>query len=361
LAAPFSSASGVLTLSRVERRLSRRWSNTDHYLEILKRRSPLLLFNASHVHSRNAIQPVQAANWLGIPTAAFIFSWDNLTSQGRILPPYDHYLVWSERFRDQLLDIYPETRAENITVTGSPQFDCHFDEAHYQDRDSFCTSLGIDPERPLVLHTTGMPNHMPNEPALVEDMADRLLEMTDLGPPQLVVRVYPKDRSGRFEDLAARRADILFPHVPWEENWLTPLPEDTPLYVNLLRHAAVGVNIASTVSLELFLHDRPVVNVGYSLGDPDPAQIDIGRYYKFDHYEPLVRLGAVDVASSPAEMSRLLRRAIEEQQHGKARRRAALDLILGEMADGHASERITATLAGLATQGLENPRGAPTQ
>ena len=42
-----------------------------------------------------------AAKSLGIPTATFIFSWDNLSSKGRIAAPFDYYLVWSEHMGDE--------------------------------------------------------------------------------------------------------------------------------------------------------------------------------------------------------------------------------------------------------------------
>ena len=93
ISSPFSSRAGLRVLSKVERALSHRLRTTDEYVELLKRMDPDIVFNGSHIHSRNAIQAVQAAQWLGIPTATFIFSWDNLTSQGRIILPYDHYLV----------------------------------------------------------------------------------------------------------------------------------------------------------------------------------------------------------------------------------------------------------------------------
>ena len=62
----------------------------------------------SHHRPTNVIAPVLAARDLGIPTATLIFSWDNLTSKGRIVAPFDHYLVWSELMRSELLRFYPD-------------------------------------------------------------------------------------------------------------------------------------------------------------------------------------------------------------------------------------------------------------
>ncbi len=65
---------------------------------------------------------------MGIPTAGFIFSWDNLTSRSRIFVPYDDYLVWTDRVRD-LLRLYREVPPTRIYVTGTPQFDFHFKDS----------------------------------------------------------------------------------------------------------------------------------------------------------------------------------------------------------------------------------------
>src|SRR5690606_11927045 len=65
-----------------------------HYRRTLAELRPTAVF-ASHQRPPEVLAPVLAARDLGIPTATFVFSWDNLTSKGRILAPFDHYLVWS--------------------------------------------------------------------------------------------------------------------------------------------------------------------------------------------------------------------------------------------------------------------------
>ena len=341
---PFTNPAGLDLLSRIERISSRRLRTTDEYVRLFRELKPSLVFNGSHVHSRVAIQAVQAAQWLGIPAATFIFSWDNLTSQGRIIPLYDYYLVWSEMIRDQLLQIYGSIRQEQVIVTGTPQFDFHFRREFYWGREEFCARVGADPARPIVLYSTGMANHMPGEPRIVEGVAAMLREMTDLGPPQLLVRVYPKDLTGRFEETRRRNPDILFPEAPWEPAWLTPKIEDAYLLTNTLRHVAAGVNVASTISLELCMFDKPVINVGYNPPGMDVSPVDYPRYYEFDHYRPVVESGAVMVAWSESEMREMLRQALVEPQAGSGRRRALIKKMFGNALDGYSGVRVAGSL-----------------
>jgi hypothetical protein len=345
---PFASRIGLELLSKIERASSRALRSTEEYVQLFKKIKPSLVFNGSHVHGRIAIQAVQAAQWLGIPTAAFIFSWDNLTSQGRIIPQYDYYLVWNETLQKQLLEIYDSIRPEQVVVTGTPQFDFHFRREFYWTKEEFCKYVGADPSRPIVLYSTGMANHMPGESNIVEGIAQMLREANLDSPPQLLVRVYPKDRTGRFEEVKRRNPDVLFPEIPWEPDWLTPRIEDSYLLTNMLRHASVGINIASTVSLELCMFDKPVINVGYNPPDIDIRPLDFARYYDFDHYRPVVESGAISVAWSPEEMQELLKKALINPMADSEKRQLLIANMFANRLDGYCGTRVAHCLLNLA-------------
>lgn len=353
---PFANQHGLTFLSALESWSSRVLRTSDHYLNLFCAIRPDLVFNASQVHGTSAVQAVRAARWLGIRTAAFVFSWDNLTSQGRIIPEYDSYLVWNDSLKRQLMAIYPGVTPQQVEVTGTPQFDFHFDEEFHLDRATFCHKIGADPGRPLVLYTTGMANHMPGEPHIVEQIANMLRRMDDLARPQLLVRVYPKDQTGRFEELRRRRPDILFPPVAWVPNHLTPEPQDCVDLTNTLRHAAVGINVASTVSLELCMFDKPVINIAYNPPQADKESIDFARYYDFDHYLPVIDSGAVALARSPGQLEALIRDALLHPSELSEQRRSLLRSMFGETLDGRCGERVATVLLRLATEARERKR-----
>ncbi len=345
---PFASRGGLRLLGNIERRSSHFLQTSNPYRNLFESLRPTLVFNGSHVHSHIATQAVQAAQRLGIPTATFIFSWDNLTSQGRIILPYDYFFVWNETLRKQLLEMYEWIRPENVFVTGTPQFDFHFDPAFYQSREDFCRSVGADASRPIVLYSTGMANHMPGEPDIVEGIADMLSELEEFGRPQLLVRVYPKDRTGRFDELRERRKDILFPTIAWEPSWLTPKYEDSYALVNSLRHSAVGINVASTIALELCMFDKPVINVGYNPESVGEDVVSYARYYDFDHYKPIVDSRAVEVAYSKEEMKRMLEKAFTHPDERKNERRELITQMFDSSLDGKSGLRVGMKLLELA-------------
>jgi len=348
IAWPFSNPIGLKALSYSERSSSRLLFSTDAYAELYRSIRPSLVFNGSHIHSTIATPAVQAAQWLGIPTATFIFSWDNLTSQGRITLPYDYFFVWNNALKQQLIEMYGWIKPENIFVTGSPQFDFHFRPAFYRSRERFCADIGADADRPIVLYSTGMANHMPGEPQIVESIADLLLEYPEDQRPQMLVRVYAKDLTKRFDELKERRKDIIFQNVEWNASWLTPRPEDSFGLVNALRHAAVGINIASTLSLELCMFDKPVINVGFDAGGATNLELRNALFYSYEHYRPVVESGAVQVAFSIPEMRKLIRESLTHPDAAREERRRLIERMFGETLDGCSARRIADKLVELA-------------
>jgi hypothetical protein len=179
--------------------------------------------------------------------------------------------------------------------------------------------------------------------------------LREYGPPQLLVRVYPKDRTGRFEEIKSRCPDVLFPPVAWEANWLTPLPADSAMLTNTLRHADVGINVASTLSLELCMFGKPVINVGYDPPGVDIRPFNYRSFYEFDHYRPVAQSGAIAMAWSEDQMPALIRQALVSPSQNRASQSALLTRMFGGMLDGVGSDRVAETLLRLTGAGANRP------
>ncbi len=348
-AAALGGARRLELVDGIEHRLSTRLLASEDAGRTLDELAPDLVFNSSHIHAKPVAPYLHEARRRGTPTAGFLFSWDNLTSQGRMMPGYDDYLVWNDAIAADLSRIYPRTSPAQIHVTGTPQFDQHFWPEFEWTREKLCELVGLDPYRPYVLYTTGMPNHMPGEPEFVERLADDLdREVGD--DIQVLVRVYAKDTTGRFDELAHRRPDIVFSPVLWEQRGRTPLREDGPLWSNCLRHAACGVNVASSVSLELFMFDRPVVNVACNPPSVGREVVDYARYYRFDHYRPLVETGSIALVESLEDLAPAVIDSIEDPDERKVSRQELLETMFGATLDGRSHSRVAAVLSELSAR-----------
>jgi len=337
-------------LTTLERKLSFRLRPTREFDELFDRLQPDLVFNGMHVHGPTGDLPLRVAAAKGYRTAAFIYSWDNLTSRSRIFVPYDEFLLWTDTMRSDLLAMYPRIKPANAHVTGTPQFDFHSDPDQLLPIKVLADKLSFDPARPFVLYTTGVDRHFKDEHRTVKLVADALAQMDPGTRPQLVVRTYVKGTSAEMRDLmTAGLEDTVFPHVEWDEKWFTPTRNDLAIYSSLLHHCVLGINAASTVSLELLALGKPVINLGF-----DPPGSTLGRHdrwirhIEFDHFVPVAASGLTEVALVPGDIPRLLEDLLTDPEAGQHDRRRFMTEFMGPIFDGKNGQRTADTLLEIA-------------
>lgn len=296
-------------------------------------------------HAHEEAPPAVVARHLGIPTGAWINSWDNLTSKPAYFTGYDHYFVWSERLRSELLRYYPEAAPATVDVTGVPHFDWYHRDCMRMPREELCAAYGFDPGRPLVLYGTATPHLAPTEHLIVQRLARDLAEME--GRPQLLVRLHPGDAGGRFRDWSPGSAVAL--QVPGQRGrgklgGYCPTPEENRELVSSILHADVVVNLASTLTLDAALCDRPVVNIAFDLSPERSFQEPIDQYYsEYDHYRTVVESGAVSLARSSEELLAQVAACLRDPGLGREGRRRLVDLWCGPF-DGGSGWRLAAAI-----------------
>jgi hypothetical protein len=109
----------------------------------------------------------------------------------------------------------------------------------------------------------------------------------------------------------------------------------------------MGINVASTVSLELCMFDKPVVNVGYN--PPCPVNTPWSQYYHYDHYRPVVESGAVMVASHADELKTMIMESLSNPGNRREERQMLIRRMFGNVLDGKAGQRIADQIARLAS------------
>ena len=283
--------------------LTIRFSPNQEFELIFKRVKPDLVFNCSHIHGLSADFPIQVANKLKIKTGVFIFSWDNITSRGRIFPEYDFYHVWTNNIKSQLLKLYDGIIKPNqVIISGTPQFDFHYSKDHIRSRSKLCNQIGLDYKRPYILYTTGMASDFPHEELIIEELIYHIKRISVVKRPQIVVRTYIKGISEEMLLLMNKYKDdpdVVFPKNLWNAKWIMPLFSDTNVYSNLLRYAMLGINTASTVTIELMIFNKPAINIGFEPPNTDlPGYTKYSRHINYEHYKPVANSGGVFVAKS---------------------------------------------------------------
>jgi hypothetical protein len=301
-----------------------------------------------------------AARDLGLPIATSILSFDNLTSRGPLARDH-HYLVWGSRMKGQLLRLYPELRESQVTITGTPQFDFHRQPACTWTRARTLEALGVPPAVPpggrYFLYGASHAVLTPEEPRLVAQLAARMDQRPVLAGHTLVVRLHPLDDPVRWQAHVASSARVRisppFAHASAAaDGWTVPSPEDHARLTSSLAHADGCLNIASTLSLDAAILDRPVVCIDFT-GEPQSPRDMLYAEYGAEHYAPLVASGGIRLAHSWTELLDLMEAAVAAPERDRDRR--------ARMVDGHSAERVARTLIALAGNVRRAHRGVVVQ
>lgn len=301
------------------------------YLRLFEQQRPDIVFSASQ-RSLTAVLPVLAAKALGIPTATFIVSWDNLSSKSRIAAPFDHHLVWSEHMRRELLRYYPDANPNNIHIVGTPQFEVYANPALLLNREEFFRSVGADPSRPLICYSGGDESIAPQDHEHMRVVMEIVRSGRLKQNPQVLLRPSPADCGDRFSRVRREFPELIYAPPRWEQlvpgNWAQCLPcaEDVALLANLTQHSDLNINMASTMTLDFGIHDKPVINIAFDIGPVEPHRPPLQVYYSWEHYRPVVELGAVRVARSRDELAKHMQDYLENPALDRAGRARLVDM-----------------------------------
>jgi hypothetical protein len=311
----------------------------------LRRLAPDLLWSTVNVESDFERSYVLAARDLGIPVVNAILSFDNLTSKPAHLV-YDHYLVWNARMREQLLWFYPMVTEGMTTITGTPQFDFHRRSEFLWARNKTLQALGLPPGSRYFLYATTTASLAPQEPALVEGVARRMRDDDALRHHWLVVRTHPLDDWDRWRGVSQTWDRVVISQAwsvdPDSDSWAVPTRADQARLVSSLSHTDACLNIASTMTLDAAILDRPVIGIRFESETAAPTDI-LYEEYDADHYSPLVESGGLRVAESWAELIDLMRRAVTDPDRDREARAGMVAQECG-VVDGRASERVAGAL-----------------
>ncbi len=258
----------------------------------------------------------------GVPTMVLVSSWDNLTTSGFFPVAVDRITVWNEIMKEQAVEIHG-LDPERVVVTGAPQHDIYAEGA-FTDRRAFLEAFGLDPDRPVVVYTTGTEGTIPDEPSVLDrlergmraELGDRL---------QLLVRVHQLDAVERYAEVAARPG-VVFDHAgrPSVGDYHDRDFDRAALehLADTLRHADVVINAASSISIDAAAVGTPVVCIDFDAEEGVPYHRSVRRFYDFTHQRPVVASGGVARCGSPEEVVRAVLAYLDDPERdagGRAR------------------------------------------
>lgn len=283
---------------------------TSYYSECkntLAKEQPDLVFCTSQ-RSVTAIAPLTAAQDLGIRTAAFIFSWDNVPKATTVISA-DHYFVWSHLMKKQLLHYHRYLNRDQISSTGTPQFEPHFEAHRIETRAAFCGKYGLDPNLYYLCYSGDDVTTSPKDELYLRDVAEAVREINKKGTPlKIIFRRCPVDFSGRHDAVLKSYADVVVDIPPlWKKvggSWNTILPTaaDLDLQANIIAHTSGVINLASSMVFDFVAHRKPAAYMNYNYLNKEERPEKGVYLYNYVHFRSMPSSGAVTWLDHPGEI-----------------------------------------------------------
>ena len=318
-------------------------------MEFLKADRPDILF-FTHQRPPYVVPVVGAAKKLKITTGSFIFSWDNLSSKGRMAANFEHYLVWSDLMKEELLYFYPDIPNQAVKVVGTPQFEPYVMSQYEMNESQFFQKYDISPAVKTVCYSCGDISTSRNDELYIESIATAIEEDELSEPVNLIVRTSPAEEPERFDFLKENFPFIRWNYPDWSitrkdhpEAWSQRVPSGGDLIDlrGLLQYSDLSINMCSTMSLDFMLFGKPVINPVF--GNEQNALYNDQRFLKYAHYEKVVQSGAVKIARNTSELIEAINFYLLNSEADKAERKKLLELEIGKPLEG-TSERIAVAL-----------------
>ncbi len=307
---------GLIRL-RKKMKLSARKSDLYQYSRnILQQEQPDFVF-CTNQRAVKAIAPLTAAQDLGISTGTFIFSWDNLPKATMVVEP-DFYFVWSEYMKKEMLRYYPFVKDEQLFVTGSPQFEPHFNDDLKKSRKEFFLENNLDPAKRYICFSGDDITTSPDDPTYLYDVAEVVQKINregfNLG---IIFRRCPVDFSNRYDVILEMFKDVIFSIDPlWTHtegsgwNEVFPTKDDLQLQVNTILHTEMVVNIGSSMVFDYASYGKPCIFINYDVEDKKKPDWSTNKIYKFVHFRSMSSKNAVVWLNSKEELPAILKNVI---------------------------------------------------
>lgn len=196
--------------------------------------------------NQSDVDYLKAAVHMGIPTAAVIPSWDNLTTKGILHAIPDHVFIWNEIQKRECTN-YHGLDASTVHAVGAPSFDPIYARLGLIPRVEFCERAKLNPCAKFVLWAASSMDGR-DESSIVKVLAQSL-------PPDVYILVRPHPKYGE----AWKEADFIGLRVTiWKGSRFSEDEQSTGEIVSSIEHSAAVIGLSTSMFLEAAVLDRPV-------------------------------------------------------------------------------------------------------
>lgn len=313
-------------------------------LNLFHQYQPALVLSTDMITNQDEIYILEYAKKLKVSTMASILSWDNLSGYGKLPIHVDlGVIVWNKIMKNQLL-LWHGFKEEEVYVAGVPQYDIYIkvDNACLT-RDQFFKTVNANSNKKLITYTTAPPTICDTEDQIIDIIVKAIQQNLLVAPAQLLIRLHPKDNRHRYRFLESM-TDVIFDSpgsfsIAFSDKW-NPTELDVAHLLSTLKHSDIMINVASTMTIEAAMFDKPIINIGFDGYQNKPYYESVLRYYQdYTHYINIVKTLGVRLVKSAEDLVDSINKYLAQPTLDKQGRRR----IVEEQAtylDGLSSERV---------------------
>ena len=287
-----SSEKGIVRIRKRINSLERSTEKYQYCKAQLQEHKPDLVFCTTQ-RATQSISALLAAKDLGILTVAFVYSWDNVPKAMQVVET-DFYLVWSDLMKSEVLKYYSFVKESQVIVTGTPQFEPHYDSHLWQERAVFFAQNNLDTAKKYICYSGDDETTSPLDQYYLEDLAHVVRSLNGKGKNLgIIYRKCPVDTTNRYDAILEANKDIIAVLDPiWKpmgKQWseIFPTKEDLAMLYNVCAHSEFVANVCSSTVFDFVAHNKACIYFNYEQPQLKKGVRDIGQNYNYVHFRSM--------------------------------------------------------------------------
>lgn len=331
----YSSEKGVARIRKKINALERKNPKYAYCKAQLEKHKPDLIFCTTQ-RATQSISALLAAKDLGIPTVAFVYSWDNVPKAMQVVET-DYYCVWSTHMKREVLQYYPFVKENQVFVTGTPQFEPHYDDSLKLIRDAFFEAHNLDVNKKYICFSGDDETTSPLDQFYLEDLANAVRSLNEKGCNLgIIYRKCPVDFTKRYEPVIRANNDIIEVLDPiWKQvgdqwNQVLPAKEDFNMLYNVCEHSEFVTNVCSSTVFDFVAHNKPCIYYNYEQPQLKKGIRDIGQNYKYVHFRSMPSDNAAVFCRDKNDLEDLVKRILDGELSNVEEGKKWYEVIVGK-------------------------------
>ncbi|WP_317164207.1 UDP-glycosyltransferase [Algibacter sp. L3A6] len=301
----------------------------------LELHKPDLIFCTTQ-RATQSISALLAAKDLGIPTVTFVYSWDNVPKAMQVVNT-DYYCVWSDHMKREVLQYYPFVKESQVFVTGTPQFEPHYDTSLKQSRADFFKHYNLDVNKKYICYSGDDETTSPLDQYYLEDLANAVRRLNAKGENLgIIYRKCPVDFTDRYNAVIENNKDIIEVLNPiWKQvgsqwNQVLPAKEDFKMLYNVCEHSEFVTNVCSSTVFDFVAHDKACIYYNYEQPQLKKGIRDIGQNYNYVHFRSMPSSEAAVFCKDKNDLEGLVKQILDGQLSNVEEGKKWYEVIVGK-------------------------------